>query len=57
MTRLAKRRFEENIANARVPPQDNQTTPLEQAPQGDNATVNPPTIIYGEIRTTFINFA
>lgn len=53
--RSATRTVEEEIANARVPPQDNQAPPQEQASQGDQALVNPPAMSDGEIRLNFIN--
>ena len=54
--RAAARRVEEEIANAGVPPLDNQVSPQEQAPLGDQALVNPPFMTEGDIWTTFINF-
>ena len=45
--RESTRRVEEAIANARVPPQDNQVPPLDQ--------VNPPPITDGGIRSYFLH--
>ena len=52
--RSATRTVEEEIANARVPPQGNQAPPQEQASQGDQALVNPPAMSDGEIRLNFV---
>lgn len=53
--RETARKFEDEIVNAGVPPQNNQAPPQEQAPQGDQALVNPPAMSDGEIRLNFIN--
>ncbi|XP_069150012.1 uncharacterized protein [Solanum lycopersicum] len=50
-TRSATTRWvEEDIANAGVPPQDNQDPPKEQAPLGGQAMVNPPVMTNGDIK-------
>ena len=49
-SREAARRVEEDIANARVPPHDNQDHPHEQAPLGDQASVNPLSMMDGHIK-------
>ena len=55
-TRSATTRWvEEDIANAGVPPQDNQDPPKEQAPLGGQAMVNPPVMTKGDIKVTFLN--
>ena len=53
--RESTRRVEEAIANARVPPQDNQVPPLDQVPMGDQLSVNPPPITDGGIRSYFLH--
>ena len=53
----ASRRFEEEIANAGVPPQDNQAPLQERAPQGDQDLVNFMTMTDGDMTMTFINLA
>ena len=55
--RSSIRRVEEEIANAGVPPLDNQVSPQEQAPLGDQVLANPLNITDGDIRTTFIILA
>ena len=47
-TRRPTTRVEEEIVNAGVPPQDNQTPPQEQVPLGDQALANPPIMSDGE---------
>ena len=53
--REARRRVEEEIANARVPPQDNQASPQEQVPLGGKAPVDPLLFSNGKIRAAFLN--
>ena len=53
--REAAKRFEEDIDDAGVPPQDNQDPPQYHAPQGYQDSINLPAMTDGEIRFTFIN--
>ena len=53
--RAAARRVEEDLSNAGVPPQGNQDPPQDnQAPQGSQALVIPPTMTDGEIRSSLV---
>ena len=51
--KAAKRRVEEEIANAGALPQGNQVPPQEQIPLGGQVPVNPPAMTDGEIMPTF----
>ena len=57
-------RVEEEISNAGAPPQTNQAPPQgnqapsqEQVPVGGQALINPPAMMDGEIRSTFLSLA
>lgn len=52
----AARRVKEEIANAGVPLQDDQAPPKQPAPLGYQASVNPPAMTNGAIRTSCIQF-
>ena len=53
--RESTRRVGEEISNAGIPLQDNQSPPQEQARLGDQASVNPSIMTDGEIREAFLN--
>ena len=53
--REAARRVEEDIAKARVPPQDNQAPLQEKAPTDDQDPFNPSVMNDGEIRMSLLN--
>ena len=62
--REAARRVQEEIANVGAPPQDNQVPPQgnnappqEQVPLDGQASINPPAMTDGEIRSAFLSLA
>ena len=52
--RNVARRFDEEIANAGVPPRSNQVPPLEEVSNGEKAPVNPPPTTNRYIREAFL---
>lgn len=54
-SRVAARRFEEDISNAGVASQGNQAPPQEKVALGVKATINPSVMMDEEIRVTFLN--
>ena len=52
--RNAARRLEEEIANAEAPPRDDQAPSLEEDANVNQALVNPPPLMDGDIRASLI---
>ena len=52
--RTATQRLDEEIANVGAPPRDNKVPPHKGVANDDQALVNPPHFIDGDIRATFI---
>ena len=55
--RNATRRLEEKIANVGAPPRGKQVPPLVEDANVDQAPVNPPPLMDGDIRASLIQLA
>ena len=49
--------LEKDIANEGVPPRCDKVPPLEEDVNDDQAQVNPPPLMYGDIRNTFLQMS